>query len=154
MIRVFARVHERQPNSQLWLIGDGSERKAIESLVSELKLEDAVWLCGQRNDVNVLMQGMDCFVFSTLSEGLGIVAIEAQASGLPTVVSDGVPKDVLLTEKAIMLELGKGCEYWADEILKLSVKTDRLTSQQCIIEAGFDIHNEAKKLTDFFCTAL
>lgn len=154
LIRVFARVHERQPNSQLWLIGDGSERKAIESLVSELKLEDAVWLCGQRNDVNVLMQGMDCFVFSTLSEGLGIVAIEAQASGLPTVVSDGVPKDVLLTEKAIMLELGKGCEYWADEILKLSVKTDRLTSQQCIIEAGFDIHNEAKKLTDFFCTAL
>ena len=150
LIRVFQRIREQQPNSELWLIGDGKDREAIESLIEELELSDSVKLLGQRCDVNEVMQAMDCFVFSTLSEGLGIVAIEAQAAGLVTFVSDGVPKDVLITDLAYQLEISKGEEGWAAEILKVTLQKDRLDVRQQIKQAGYEISEEIMKMTELF----
>ena len=150
LIRVFALIHKQHPDSELWLIGDGKDREIIEDLICRLNLQGAVKLLGQRNDVSELMQAMDCFVFPTLSEGLGIVAIEAQAAGLPTVVSDGVPKDVLITDLAIMQELAKGEKDWANNILKIQMPENRKTVRKEVAKAGFDIQKEAMKITNFF----
>lgn len=148
LIRTFEKIHGQNPDTELWLIGDGKDREQIESLIAQLKLQNAVRLLGQRSDVSELMQGMDFFVFPTLSEGLGIVAIEAQAAGLSTVVSDGVPKDVLITDRVMMLELEKGENFWAQRLLSLQRPEHRNEVRQAIENAGFDIKREAEKLTE------
>lgn len=149
LIKIFDLIHRQQPDSELWLIGDGDDRKRIEEITVRLNLQDSVKFLGQRHDVNELMSAMDFFVFPTLSEGLGIVAIEAQAAGLPTVISDGVPKDVLVTNLAVMLELEKGAGYWADQITQIEIPEDRKSEIIKIADSGFDIKTEAKKLTEF-----
>ena len=149
LIKVFGLIHKREPNSELWLVGDGSDRGMLEAQIKDLDLQDSIKILGQRSDVNELMQGMDYFVFPTLSEGLGIVAIEAQAAGLPTVVSDGVPQDVLISDRAVMLELAKGENYWADCIEKLHISNNRNETKEMIIKEGFDIKKEAAELTSF-----
>ena len=154
LIRTFEKIHKCQPNSELWLIGDGNDRGLIEDLVTSLGLQDSIKLLGQRSDVNELMQGMDFFVFPTLSEGLGIVAIEAQAAGLPTFVSDGVPRDVLISERAVMLELEKGENYWSNTILKCKEPSNRIDVRTEIANAGFNIQREAEGLTEFLCSML
>ena len=147
LIQIFQLLHAQCPDIELWLIGDGNDRKMIEDLINQLKLQDAVKLLGQRNNVNEIMQGMDCFVFPTLSEGLGIVAIEAQAAGLPTVVSDGVPKDVMITDLAIMIKLDKGEVFWANEIENIRELIKRKDERDKIINSGYDIRKESMNLT-------
>ena len=154
LIRVFQKVHEKQPNSELWLIGDGKDRPAIEALIKELELSDSVKLLGQRSDVNDVMQAMDCFVFSTLSEGLGIVAIEAQAAGLPTIISDGVPKDVMITELAQQLELAEGEDVWANAMLNIDVQKERRDTRQSIKDAGYEITEEINRMMELFESSL
>ena len=56
--------------------------------LSELNLNDAVIMLGIRSDVNNLLQAADCFLFPSVFEGLGIVAIEAQAAGFPCICSN------------------------------------------------------------------
>ena len=150
LIEVFDLIHKREPESELWLIGDGNDRGMLETLIIDLNLQDSIKLLGQRSDVNELMQAMDCFVFPTLSEGLGIVAIESQASGLPTVVSDGVPQDVLITDLAVMLKLEKGEHFWADKIMEVCMPDKREDYREAIAKTGFDIKVESQKLSDFF----
>ena len=150
LMKVFYSVHEANPKSILWLIGEGPERETLETMIRELNLEDSVFLLGQRNDVHRLMQGMDCFVFTSISEGLGIVAVEAQAAGLPTVVSDGVPEEIMITDRVVQLRLSDGPEEWAKCILGLELpmdETERSVSG-VVAKAGYDIEAEARKLTD------
>ena len=154
LIRVFHKIHEKQPDSELWLIGDGKDRPAIETLIQELGLSGSVKLLGQRTDVNAVMQAMDSFVFSTLSEGLGIVAIEAQAAGLPTVISDGVPRDVMITELAHQIDLAKGEDIWAQKALEVTLAGNRPDTRREIREAGYEISAETNKMMELFESAL
>lgn len=151
LIEVFAEIHKKQRSSELWLIGDGVERESLLDLIEKLDLKNCVKMLGQRNDVDKLMQAMDCFVFTTLSEGLGIVAIEAQAAGLITIISDGVPNDVMITNLVHQLPLSGGSKMWAKEILKTIEKADiRRNTLSDIVKAGYDIHRAAGWMTNFY----
>lgn len=150
LLQVFRKVNSTNPNTELWLVGDGQDREKIEKLAQELNISESIKFLGQREDVNRIMQGMDCFVFPSLSEGLGIVAIEAQASGLPTIVSDGVPDDVLITELANKIRLSDGIEKWANALSKSSC-CKRWSRGEDVKNAGYDIRMEAQKITELFC---
>lgn len=93
MIDVFSKIHKKNSNTVLFLIGDGPLEENIKNKVKSLNLEKSVYFLGVRNDVNNLMQAMDTFLFPSLYEGLGIVLIEAQCAGLPCIVSTEVPKE-------------------------------------------------------------
>ena len=67
-------------------------------------------------DVEKLLCAMDIFVFPSTNEGLGIVAIEAQASGLPCLVSDALPSEVKVTDLLDYILLENGADYWASHI--------------------------------------
>ncbi len=89
MLRAFARVQSELGNCELWLIGDGERRQALEALAAELGITEWVRFWGERTDVPALLGGMDVFAFSTTrDEGFGIVLAEAMAAGTPIVASD------------------------------------------------------------------
>jgi glycosyltransferase involved in cell wall biosynthesis len=89
LVRAFARVREQEDNLELWLIGEGSRRGALTSLVDELGIRTSVRFLGERSDVHRLLGQMDLFVFSTTrDEGFGIALAEAMAARVPIVASD------------------------------------------------------------------
>lgn len=126
LIDTFASVHKVYKDTVLLLIGTGELEEEIKRKVKAEHLEDAVLFLGTRKDVNCLYQAMDCFVFPSLFEGLGIVLIEAQASGLPTIASSCVPDEVMVSPSIIQLPLQK--EQWKDAILRF--KNQKRTYQK------------------------
>lgn len=125
LLEIFAKVLKEKSNSRLLLIGDGPLLKDIEKKIDSLHLNDQVLLLGNRDDVNNLYQAMDVFLFPSIKEGYGIAAIEAQVSGLNCIVSEGVPKEVKLSDKLEFLPLSDA-DRWKSEILKFYGSNERL----------------------------
>ncbi|MEM2591902.1 MAG: glycosyltransferase [Thermofilaceae archaeon] len=93
LIEVFEALASRLPDARLILVGDGPLRPEIQKLVTSKGLQDRVLFLGVRTDVPEIMGCLDLFLFPSLWEGLGIVLLEAQAAGLPCVVSDVIPEE-------------------------------------------------------------
>lgn len=154
LIGVFAEIKKLEDKARLILIGDAVEDKSyLESAkakVKELNLTDSALFLGMRNDTPELFSAMDAFVFPSHFEGLGIVGIESQISGLPSFFSDTLPRDLNVTPLAKFLPLNDG-KLWANEIIKAksSVRTDYT---DLIIKAGYSVKEEAKRVEEFFLT--
>lgn len=144
---------QKTHHAKLLLVGDGKLRERIVEKVKKLGIEDKVIFTGIRSDVEDLMQAMDVFVFPSLYEGLGIVDIEAQANGLPCLISDKVPIECKKTKFVYQLELGKGAVNWANAIESLT-KVNRENTYDDICLAGFDINQNVKLLESFYLNVL
>lgn len=149
LLDVFRVVHQINPNTVLLLVGTGELLPEMRRKTEALELEDNVIFAGVRSDVPELMQAMDVFVFPSLYEGLGIALIEAQAAGLPCVVSDTVPWEADITELVERLPLSSARE-WADRILRDRDGCQRADTLMNIRAAGYDIRDTAKKLEKFY----
>ncbi|MGY0798312.1 glycosyltransferase [Lysobacter sp. A286] len=88
LIRAFRRVHDAMPATALLLIGDGSERAGLAAIAHAEGVHGSVHFLGDRADVDVLLQGLDLFAMSSVSEGYSIALLEASAAGLPIVATD------------------------------------------------------------------
>lgn len=117
LLKVFAGIKKEKENAVLLMIGDGPLRAEIEEEILNLNLKDSVILLGVRNDVPQLLMAMDLFVLPSLFEGLGIAAVEAQATGLTCILSDVVPKEVNcgICE---FIGLGQEIGIWDEHIMK------------------------------------
>lgn len=105
--------------------------------------------------MNRIYQAMDVFVFPSLFEGLGIVAIEAQAAGVPIVCSEGLPPETDITPIYRKLLLSDGVEKWADAALEMAQNLKAHTNmQQYVIDAGFDMDATAKYIEGFYLSKL
>ena len=89
LLRAFARLRGDFADVSLVLVGDGASRGSLESQAAALGIGDAVRFLGDRSDVRELLQGFDVFALSSLSEGYSMALLEACASGLPIVATDG-----------------------------------------------------------------
>ena len=116
LIEIFAELVRRNNDFKLLLVGQGILEQEIKKMVQEKELSGNVIFCGVKNKVEDLYQAMDCFVLPSLSEGLGIVAVEAQANALPCVLSDAVPKEVKVNKNVCFYSLEKSPSQWADKI--------------------------------------
>lgn len=153
LIEVFSYIHLTIPNSQLWLIGKGTTLIELKEMTKRYGIEECVLFFGEKSDAYRYYQAMDVFAFPSLSEGLGIVAIEAQAAGVPTIVSGGVPKEVLITEISEQLSLDEGADVWAKHIIALYKKHPaHLDYSSALIKAGYEIKSEAKRVEEYYCS--
>lgn len=149
LLDVFAKVKKQSADSVLLLVGDGDLRAKMEQKAASLGISDSIIFTGIRSDVPDLMQAMDCFVFPSHYEGLALVAVEAQAAGLPCIVSDGVPKECVKTNLVRHLPLSSGTVHWAEEILKTPINSHRDIREQ-IVQSGYDIEANAQWLQNFY----
>lgn len=152
LIDIFAAFHKREPNSKLLLAGGGPNAALAEEKVKSLDLHDSVIFAGKRTDPERIYQAMDVFVMPSLWEGLPLVLLEAQASGLPVLASDRITKEVRCTENFRYLPLEEGVEIWVEQLLSLSrEKADRtLTTTEGLVQRGFDICAEAQRLRNLY----
>lgn len=149
LIDIFKEVHNRNNNAVLMLVGDGELRHSIEKKVNDLGLINNVIFTGVRADISELLQVMDVFVFPSLYEGLPVTLVEAQAAGLPCVVSDTITNEIYITPYIHSLSLSYIAGEWADIILT-NERVSRTDTKHYIKEAGFDICDTVKKLSTFY----
>jgi len=132
----------------LLLISDGPRFEQVKQKVSELGLQDAVFFAGRRNDVAGIYSAMDLFLFPSMWEGLGMVLVEAQAAGLPCVVSDAVTEEVNITDNVQFLPLTEDADNWCEAIVKALDKPNENREQWAgfVGNTNFNIKNEAVRL--------
>ena len=151
LIDVFAEIKKKKSNAELILVGTGPLEEKVKSKVAEKGLSDCVHFLGNRKDMNRIYQAMDVFVFPSLFEGLGIVAIEAQAAGVPIVCSEGLPPETDITPIYRKLLLSDGEEKWANAALEMAQNLKAHTNmQQYVIDAGFDMEATAKYMESYY----
>lgn len=148
LIDIFEELTKRVP-CKLLLVGDGELRQDIEEKVTAKNLNDRVIFTGVRSDVSDLMQAMDVFVFPSNYEGLPVTMIEAQAAGLPCLISDKVPIECKKTDLVQQISLEYSEKIWADKVLEIVGNVRRNTYEE-IKMAGFDISENATKLQEFY----
>ena len=149
LIQVFASIHKNEPDSCLLLVGDGNLRRELEQQICVNGLTNAVILTGIRADINRLLQAMDVFVFPSVYEGLPVTLVEAQASGLPCLVSSSVTDECRFTNTYKIEHLTSSTEQWADEALALSSNL-RSSTTSAVKNAGYDIHDCALCLQEYY----
>uniref|UniRef100_UPI004047B752 glycosyltransferase n=1 Tax=Mariniflexile sp. TaxID=1979402 RepID=UPI004047B752 len=151
LINVFKELKAMHPESALVSVGAGN-KKHIERIVEDNKLKDVHFL-GLRSDVPYILQAIDIFIFPSTNEGLPVTLIEAQASGLKIIASDGISKELNITSQVDFISLKKSPKFWAEYILK-SVKYTRKNTVNKITEANYDININALQLQQFYCKTL
>lgn len=137
----------------LVLVGDGEELVNIQEMVREYKIQDKVSFLGKRDDIAKIMAGLDLLIFPSFHEGLGIVLVEAQASNVPCLISNGVAKDAIIVDSLIDVEdLSKDEEVWgkrAIEILKRPKNDSRFTID-LVSQNGYDIRSVTQTLEKMY----
>ena len=116
-IKAFNELQKKKDNSYLLLIGRGEMEAQLRNMIKELGLEKKCKIMVSRDDIPNLLKAMDVFILPSRFEGFGIVLVEAQAAGLPCVVSDQVPTQVHLSEKVNVHDLNEPIENWVDSLL-------------------------------------
>lgn len=158
LIDIFYEVHQKNPNTVLLLVGGGelddALKNEIKRKVEELGISDSVRFLGVREDVPDILQAFDLFLLPSLFEGFPVTMVEAQASGLPCVISDKVPIQCDITGNVKVARLSDPPGKWAEIILDYIRNHQREDTFDDIKKAGFDITENAKWLKDFYLNAL
>lgn len=132
------------------LVGDGPLKKDIEKKVKALGIDKNIYFLGLREDINKILSNCDLFIFPSIYEGLGLVILEAQGSGLPCLVSEAIQQEANLGLGLLKkINLEEGAQIWAEEALNLIEKKN---NNKEIIKKAFE--DNGYKLEDIIDTLL
>ena len=152
ILKVFAEWLKYNRDSVLLLVGGGPLEEDIKDYAKKLNIFDSVKFLGVRSDVNELMQAMDVLLFPSIYEGLGVVLIEAQATGLPCLVSQAIQNEAKLIDSLIFEEnLNSDIQRWVKNINEIKdMKYNRSIGSVEIAKKYFDVRSTSKRLGDFY----
>lgn len=149
LIDLFYECMKKKSNLFLLIIGDGYLEEQVIKKIKKLNIEDSVLLLKNIDNIYKYYNAMDCFVLPSIYEGLGIVNIEAQASGLPTIVSNNIPKEAKISDYISYISLDSSYDIWIKKIIS-NYKIDRKNSYKNVIKFEYDIVDSAKKLEKYY----
>ena len=130
LLSIMERLVEKEPAITLLFVGDGELRQSIQEKAQQQGLMDNVKFLGVRKDIQTLLHSMDVFVFPSIYEGLGLVLLEAQASGVPCIVSEAIQPEADLGFGLVeKLPLAEGSEIWAERIIQSVGKKEKNTNK-------------------------
>ena len=147
LLKIFQAVLRSQPDAVLLLAGTGETEAAIRSLAESLGISGSVRFLGSRSDVSELYQAMDVFVMPSRFEGVPVVGIEAQFSGLPCIFSTDVPPEVMFTDRCHVLALDQGPEAWAEAVTHLG---KNLRTANTTVSEKYDIRYASALLEAYY----
>ena len=152
LLNLIRRLKDKgQRDCKLLLIGHGSLMEEVKRESEELKLKNDVIFLGNRNDVNRIMMAMDIFCLPSLYEGFPIVSVEAQASGLPTLLSSNISPEVGITDLVKLFPLDDP-SVWLRELENTKCNKKRGIYATKIRDAGYDISHSASMIEEAYFT--
>ncbi len=154
LMSIFKEILERDSDAVCFCLGEGDLRPKIEQEIKRLGIGDRVILTGIRHDVECFMSCFDVLVFPSIFEGLPLTLIEAQAAGLPCLISDTITKDVIVSDGLVeMASIDVAPQYWAERAIALvqqSKGKSRACQQEKIASYGYDVQALAKWYEKYF----
>ena len=152
LLSAFAEIVQIRPSAKLMLIGGGKLEKEIRAKADELNIRDHIIFAGQHSDLGGYYSAMDLFLFPSLYEGLGIVAVEAQCSGLPVIASDMVPAEAKVTDRMQFISLKESPVEWAKKCI-LAAEACRDGREACydiVAKSHYNISTVADFLQNYY----
>lgn len=145
LIDIFDEVYKHDHSARLFLIGIGETENQIKEKVKRLGIEEVVIFHGLSDEVNRLWNMLDVFVMPSLYEGLPVAGVEAQANGLPLIVSDTITPELKITDAVEYIGLDEKTSKWREAIEKYNGYKRKNTRME-ITNAGFNIDDTAIRL--------
>ena len=142
LIRIFEKIHEKEPESVLLLFGKGDLETEVRGLVNELGMAPYVRFMGEVPDIERMYQAMDVFVMPSFHEGLPVSCVEIQAAGVPCVLSDAITEEIKIADSLQFLSLSDSPEIWAKAALSMKGHRD-LNGYENVIRSGYAIRDVA-----------
>ncbi len=151
LVEVFNKIKkESNKEVKLALVGIGPLEDSIKEQAKKLGVYSDIIFLGQRDDVNELMSAFDLFILPSLYEGLPLVGVEAQASGLRCVLSSEITKELnILTSLNTFISLDENVKKWEKEIMKKKT-FDRKKASTIVKDKGYDIKTNTQKLLEIY----
>ncbi len=149
LINLMSNLVRINPKFKCILIGDGDLRGLIEEKIKKLNLENNIHLLGIRDDVNNILKEIDLFILPSTYEGLGLVLLEAQASGVSCLTSTAIqPEADLHLGLLKRLNLEAGIEIWSNTVMKMleQSKVDKMLIKRTFEFQGYRIEDIKGKL--------
>lgn len=151
LLDIFSEYARTNENALLLLIGEGELEEEMKKTAESLGIAGKVIFAGLQSNVNEWYQAMDVFVMPSLFEGLPVVGVEAQASGLPCIFSSAVTDEILLSPFSSRVSLSSSDTEWAAAIsAALDFPRDRTAGAGYIRKAGYDIVSEAARIQELY----
>lgn len=150
LVNMMPEILKKKKNAKLLLIGEGEDRQKLEKLIADLDLSQNIIMTGNVMDVHKYLSAMDVFVFPSLYEGMPLSIIEVQTNGLPCVMSDDVPQDVVLTDLITRLSLKEQTGIWVEAICN-SKRSNSNKYEETVKDLGLDSKKMVNKIADIYC---
>ena len=144
-IDIMDYVLKQRKDISLVIIGEGEDKVKIKKLISCKNLSNKIHMIGAVDNVNEWMSAIDCLLMPSLFEGLPFVLVEAQAAGLPCVVSSNVSEEANITGLVHYLSLDDDVKVWADKIMQVCGQRQDVSEK--LVEAGYSIEETARKVS-------
>ncbi|HEY9542914.1 glycosyltransferase family 1 protein [Prevotella sp.] len=139
---------DRKHIYKLLIVGDGPLNEELKSKCIQLGIDRHVIWTGARKDVHRLLQAMDIFLLPSLYEGLPVIGIEAQASGVPCLFSDTITKEVDVCN-VTFLPINGNLDLWSNSISNL-VSFKRIDVSAIVSKKKYDIRKEGERMIEFY----
>lgn len=146
---VFYELLKINPKAKLVCCGDGGLMPAIKGKAESLGIKDKVVFAGVVNNCNEYLMGMDAFVFPSIYEGFGIAILEAEATGLPVVMSDVIPDDVIQTDIVHKLSLREDSKIWAKKIAEMRTHKRELYNK-FIVDSKYNMRTSVDMIMSLY----
>lgn len=153
LIDLFYEFWKENKNSKLLLVGDGELREEIQKKIENLGIESSVIITGVRMDVEKIMQVIDVFIFPSFYEGFPLALIEAQAIGIPCLVSDNITKQAQITNLINYLDLNSSFQEWIRCIKTTKIKSKKKETIN-LISSEFDINSTIKEMEKIYANKI
>ena len=146
LLEVFAQCHRQNKNTKLILVGEGELKNEIQESAKKYQIEEAVIFAGVRRDIPQLLSAMDVFVFPSFHEGMPNTVIEAQATGLPVVLSDTITREADITGLLEYRSLTESANDWA-RVATSKMRPERTDYAEDFISNRYDIQSVVEQFT-------
>lgn len=150
LLEILKDMVKENDNVKLIFVGDGELFNDIKKCSSEMGIEDYIIFVGAKNDTSPYYQAMDIFVLPSLYEGIPVVAMEAQCSGIPCVFSTNIDRSCGVLDNVNFMSLNQNKKLWINCINQYINSERNFFAKDILIEKGFDIKQEANKLSDLY----
>lgn len=150
IIKIFNKIHSQNNESILLLIGTGKLEDEIRNEVKSLGLEKNVKFLGIRDDINELLQVIDAIIFPSLYEGFPVTVVEAQAAGVPCIISKHLTEELNITSLLSRVGIDEPIDHWSNTVLNVIQNYEKRDTSIELFNAGFDNYENARYMQSLY----